>query len=239
MTLHPDGVTLNDFADDALSGSATTEVAAHLASCTQCAATVESLRQIRRRASRLTPLQPRVDTWDRIARTLRSHQRSLAPRRLSPWSWLATAAALVVATIVGLKVADVRRQPATTAVSPADAETPTAQSVEAELSQAQEHYQKAITGLEKIANAEKGSLDPQTASTLEKSLAVVDQAINESRAALKVQPANEPAQESLLENFKTKIALLQDTVALINEMRKGPSDAGAARIVTGVKQKGN
>ena len=100
-----------------------------------------------------------------------------------------------------------------------------------------QHYQNAITGLERIASAEKGSLDPQTASTLEKNLAVVDQAISESRAALKAQPDSEPAQQSLLENFKAKIALLQDTVALINEMRKG-NEAGAARLVTGLKQKG-
>ncbi len=114
---------------------------------------------------------------------------------------------------------------------------PDAQAIEAELLQAEQHYQKAITGLERIASAEKGSLDPQTASTLEKNLAVVDQAISESRAALKAQPGNEPAQQSLLENFKTKVALLQDTVSLINEMRKG-SELGAARLVTGIKQKG-
>src|SRR5436190_61045 len=94
----------------------------------------------------------------------------------------------------------------------------------------EQHYQKAITGLEQAANAEKGALDPQTAATLQKNLAVIDQAINESRAALKMQPNSEPAQQSLLESFKTKIALLQDTVALINEMRKG-NDAGAARIL--------
>ena len=58
----------------------------------------------------------------------------------------------------------------------------------------------------------------------------IDQAINESRAAVRTQPDNEPAQQSLLESFKTKIGLLQDTVALINEMRKG-NDAGAARIL--------
>jgi hypothetical protein len=34
------------------------------------------------------------------------------------------------------------------------------------------------------------------------------------------------------------MALLQDTVALINEMRKG-NDAGAARIVSGLKPKGD
>ena len=80
------------------------------------------------------------------------------------------------------------------------------------------------------------TLDPQTASTLEKNLRVIDQAISESRSALRAQPASEPAQASLLESFKSKIALLQDTVALINEMRKG-NDAGAARIVSGLKEK--
>jgi hypothetical protein len=66
---------------------------------------------------------------------------------------------------------------------------------------------------------------------------VIDQAISESRAALHVQPDSEPAQQSLLDSFKTKIALLQDTVALINEMRKG-NEAGATRIVSGLKPKG-
>ena len=80
--------------------------------------------------------------------------------------------------------------------------------------------------------------DPKTAATLQKNLAVIDQAISESRAAMRSQPTNQPAQQSLVENFKTKIALLQDTVALINEMRKG-NEAGAARIVSGLKTKGN
>ena len=113
-----------------------------------------------------------------------------------------------------------------------------AQAVEAELRAAEEHYTKAITGLEQITKTEQGALDPGTAATLQKNLAVIDQAISESRAALRTQPASEPAQESLVENFKAKIALLQDTVALINEMRKG-NDAGAARIVSGLKPKGD
>ena len=66
---------------------------------------------------------------------------------------------------------------------------------------------------------------------------MVDQAISESRAALRVEPASEPAQQSLIDGFKTKMGLLQDTVALINEMRKG-NEAGAARIVSGLKPKG-
>ena len=96
---------------------------------------------------------------------------------------------------------------------------------------------KAIKGLEEIANAEQSALDPRTAATLQKNLAVIDMAISESRAALREQPTNVPAQQSLLDNFKSKIDVLQNTVALINEMRKG-NEAGAARIVSGLKQKG-
>jgi hypothetical protein len=112
-----------------------------------------------------------------------------------------------------------------------------AQSVETELRQAEAHYENAIKGLEAIANSEQSELDPRTAATLQKNLAVIDQAISESRAAVRAQPASEPAQQSLIDGFKTKIGLLQDTVALINEMRKG-NEAGAARIASGLKQKG-
>ena len=112
-----------------------------------------------------------------------------------------------------------------------------AQSIEAELRQAEAHYENAIKGLEVIANSEQNELDPRTAATLQKNLAVIDQAISESRAAVRSEPASEPAQQSLIEGFKTKIGLLQDTVALINEMRKG-NEAGAARIASGLKQKG-
>jgi anti-sigma factor RsiW len=151
---------------------------------------------------------------------------------------LAAAAVVALATAVTLRLAP--SKPDTPGVPEAGIQnaggTSTAQSVEAELRQASEHYEKAIKGLEQIASAEQGTLDPRTAATLQQNLAVIDQAINESRAALNTQPNSEPAQQSLIDNFKTKIGLLQDTVALINEMRKG-NEAGAARIVSGLKQK--
>jgi anti-sigma factor RsiW len=216
-TPHPDGVTLNDYVDDALSPAARAEIGAHIGSCPECQVLAGNLRAVQSAARGLPPLQPRREAWDRIERSLRT---TSVGRRSSSWRWLAAAAAVVLATLIGLTVADLRRRSAATP-STASGDAPTAQSVEAELLQAEQHYQKAIAGLEQIANAEKGSLDPQTASTLEKSLTVIDQAISESRAALRAQPSSEPAQASLLESFKSKIALLQDTVTLINEMRKG------------------
>ncbi len=104
------------------------------------------------------------------------------------------------------------------------------QSVESELQMAEQHYEKAIAGLEQIAKAGEGTLDPQVASALRKNLGVIDQAIKDSRVALQAQPTNELAQESLFEAFRRKVGLLQDTVTLINEMRKG-NQAEAAKII--------
>jgi anti-sigma factor RsiW len=236
--IHPDGLTLNDYVDGALPAAERAAVEGHVATCPPCREMVAGLRAVAAAAATLKPVEPPRGMWPRIEREL---HRSHAAARATWWPWLAAAAALVLATFVGLNMAGVWRQPppasgvatGATSASAADAEA-----IEAELLQAEQHYQNAIAGLERIASAGKGSLDPQTAATLQKNLSVVDQAISESRAALKAQPGSEPAQQSLLENFKTKISLLQDTVALINEMRNG-NEAGAARLVTGIKQKGS
>jgi anti-sigma factor RsiW len=156
---------------------------------------------------------------------------------------LAAAAVVVLATAVTLRYGPIGRGTSTgpgtaTPSGPSAATVAAAQAVESELRAAEQHYENAIKGLEQIATAEQNVLDPTTAATVRKNLAVIDQAINESRAALRVQPASEPAQQSLIESFKAKIALLQDTVALINEMRKGNETAGG-RVVSGFKQKGD
>jgi anti-sigma factor RsiW len=109
------------------------------------------------------------------------------------------------------------------------------QSVALELRSAEEHYEKAIAGLEQIATSDEGALDPQIATVLQKNMAIVDQAIRDSRTALESQPGSNVAQESLFEAFRRKVGLLQDTIALINEMRKG-NQAGAAKIIGGLNK---
>jgi hypothetical protein len=64
---------------------------------------------------------------------------------------------------------------------------------------------------------------------------VIDSAIDQSRAALIAEPGNDVAQQSLFQALRSKVALLQNILALINEMRKGDPDA-AARIVSGLNQ---
>jgi len=222
--IHPDSVTLNDYVDDALPEKERAAVDSHVASCASCREMVSGLRSVVVAAAALQPAEPPRAAWARIEREIRRQSGGrLAPR----WRWLAAAATLVLATFAGLKLAGVWQKPAAPVIA---APASNAEAVQAELLQALQHYQNAVAGIERIASDGKGSLDPETAATLEKNLAVVDQAISESRAALKAQPDSEPAQQSLLESFKAKIALLQDTVALINDMRKVSGGTGTAGV---------
>jgi len=249
--MHPNEAVLNEFVDGTLADAGRAEVERHLQSCADCRATVHDLRELAGAARTLAVREPPARVWTRLERAIRLESgppsredgfgSAAARLRASRYLWpaLAAAAIVVLAVSMTLRFARPAARPAGAPAETADstAAAADAQSVEAELRQASEHYEKAIRGLEQIARTEQGALDPQTAATLQKNLATIDQAITESRAALRSQPNSEPAQQSLIDNFKTKIALLQDTVALINEMRKG-NEAGAARIVSGLKQKG-
>ena len=83
------------------------------------------------------------------------------------------------------------------------------------------HYTVAIARLEEVASADRDVLDQETAGALNAGLTVIDDAISESRAALQSEPQSESAQESLFAALRRKVALLQEMLALINEMRNG------------------
>jgi anti-sigma factor RsiW len=250
--MHPNETAIHDYVDEALGPAERVAVEQHLAACPTCRALADDLREIRRAAASLELREPPARAWSRLERAIQfesQHARHAAPRSfaqrlqdalVSPSGriWLAAAAVLIIATVAGLRFGPLAPRSTPSEAPPAAAAgSDAARAVEAELRQAEEHYEKAIKGLEQIANAEQGALDPRTAATLQKNLSVIDQAISESRAALREEPTSEPAQQSLIDSFKTKMGLLQDTVALINEMRKG-NEAGAARIVSGLKPKG-
>jgi len=248
--MHPTDLEITDYVDDSQSTADRAAVDQHLEGCAACRALVADFLDLRRTAAALGAMEPPSRTWSRIAAVIssadtepsaiRSVIRPTTRAHRSPTAWLAAAAALVLAATGGLWTIRASRHPVETGPgTPVETgpgtEAFSTQPIEAELAQAEQHYQKAITGLEKIANAEKGALDPMTAATLRKNLGVVDQAIDESRAALHTQPNSDPARESLLESFRAKVDLLQNTIALINQMRKGNDDQ-AARIISGLKR---
>jgi anti-sigma factor RsiW len=233
-----------EFVDGTLDAVGQQALERHVAGCDACRALVGDLKTIQAAAFTLERHDPPAGALAAIRARVAAEAvpdvrgRVLAwPRTRTAWGvWMAAAAALLLVTSAGIY--SLVNQPAphgdTGAVAAVEEPADVA-SVQAEFAAAEEHYERAIRGLEQIARSESGDLDPQTAAVLQKNLQVIDQAIGDSRAALKMQPASSDAQDSLFDAMRTKVAVLQQTVELINEMRKG-NQAEAGRLIQGLNQ---
>ena len=216
----------------------------HVEACEACRALIADLRTIQAAAFTLDRHEPPRRVFETLRARMATEAPPPVPGRLLAWpasrtAWAgwAAAAALVVATLAG--VTPLLRTPAQHSDAPAqtaaDSAADPVATVVNELEAAAGHYDKAIQELEQIAKSDGGALDPQLAGVLQKNLQVIDQAIGESRAALKAQPASADAQDSLFDAMRSKVALLQQTVELINEMRKG-NQAEVGRLIQGLNQ---
>ena len=228
---------LVDLVDGRLDPAEQRDIERHLEACAECKALVTDLRSIRASAFMLDRREPAAAVWTKLQEAVKAEPRPRARVLLMPtrnnWGvWLGAAAALILATVIGLLPLLNRNAASDPEPAAAAAVEPTVDSVAAEFAKAEEHYQKAIDDLQTIANKDTGELDPQVAAVLQKNLTVIDQAISESRAALKTQPSNTNAQDGLFDALRTKVALLQQTVELINEMRKGNQAEAGRRLST-------
>lgn len=227
---------LVDFVDGRLDPADQRQVERHIEVCDNCSALVTDLRTIRAAAFMLDRHEPPAAAWTRLQAAVAAEPapkgRLIAMPARANWPvWLGAAAALLLATVLGL-LPLLSREPATGESADAGEAEISVESVAAEFEAAEKHYQKAIDDLQTIASKDTGELDPQVASVLQKNLTVIDQAINENRAALKSQPASTNAQDGLFDALRTKVALLQTTVELINEMRKGNQAEAGRKIQT-------
>jgi anti-sigma factor RsiW len=222
---------IGELVDGTLDGAPRHQLEAHLAACASCARLVEELLVVRRAARDLPVIDPPSTSLARVRAAVEGEAATQRVRGRRPVVLSLAAAAVLLVAIVGTLTwrRQVQQASATQPVDHATASSAELQgSVEAEVQQAEQHLEKAVASLEVLA-LDRQALDPQDAAELQKNLLVVDQAIGESKAALKTEPMSTQAQDSLFEAFRTKIALLQDTVALINEVRKG-NQAETARI---------
>ncbi len=251
MNCHEFELELGDFVDGTLAPDRGRAVEAHVRTCVRCRSVVADFTAIRGTARTLEPQMPAAHVWTQIAAAVEQEQRARRPDRALPATWwrLATgalawrplvAAAAMVAVLVGgtwlaWYDASTRSGLRQAANAPATTGAGNESTIDADVQLAEQHYSSAIGDLEKVTKAEASSLDPETAKVMQANLAVIDQAIGQSREALKSEPANTVAQESLFDALRSKVQLLQDTVALINEMRKGNPE-GAARIMSGMSQ---
>jgi len=237
----------SEFVDGQLAPDLYAGISSHLDGCAACSGLIRDLMAVRDAARRLGPVEPPDHLWLEVAGRLRLEQppsprqarRPRSASRASVWQWAGLAAALVVITL-GVYYARRPAAPAdrlaTTSGAGNAAGTGSVETVAEELRLALEHYDKAIAELELVTKNNDGSIDPQMAEVLKRNLNVIDGAIAESRVALATNPDSQSARDSLFEALRRKVGVLQATVSVMNEMRKGDPE-GASRAAAGLGSK--
>lgn len=227
---------IQELADGTLGPIRRAELQIHLDDCAACRSLASDLVRIRDLAASLDRLTPPDSVWLQVAGRLRQEGR-LAPRPETPRTSkrriaaLAIAAALVIA--VGASIVTLLPRgggaPQNAGESNAAGQDPV-QSFATEIRLAEQHLQNAIAKLEQAALSDEDVMDPQTAEIFKKNLQVMDQAIAESRDALRVEPQSVTARDSLFDAMRRKVGVLQNTIALMNDIRKGNA-AGTGQLV--------
>lgn len=241
---------LSGYVDRHLDAAQAAEVRAHLLSCDACRAVADDLLHVRDAARALGPVEPPAHVWMEIAGRLRLEggasgpqvPSSPGPQVLRPsgsqatLQWLGLAAALLLTTLAVYSVATpdpVAPIPVATDAAGNATETPTVETVEETMRRAEAEYEKAATQLEQLVKSGDPRVSAAAAAILQRSVTAIDSAIAESRAALTNSPDSQPARTSLFEALRNKVNLLQHTVVLMNEMRKGDA-SGAAEAAAGL-----
>lgn len=222
MNCHDCQPVLSAYVDESVRADERVAVEAHLRTCAQCRALADDFAAIRDAAGSLEPLVPPARVWRQLSATAAAQPRRV---RFGWFGWRPLAAAAMALMIAaGLWRVGTLLQPADATTAPsqlarvADADTD---------SDPETHYTVAIAQLEAVTRADRDVLDQETAGAINAGLTVIDDAIIESRAALRSEPQSESAQESLFAALGRKVALLQEMLALINEMRDGDQENAA------------
>lgn len=209
---HPREDELNDYVDGEPSAR-NADIAAHVASCSECAATVAALTSLRADAAALTrDIAPPIDLWPAIA------QRTvLAPAR-SRWAALhtlrlplaAAAVLLIVASSVTTWMLTRPAADAPIATGPTAAADGAASLVA--FAPADLVYRQAIADLEKALVEQRAQLDSMTVRVVTENLATIDSALATAQAALAADPSNTRWPAILAGTYRKKIELLEHTL---------------------------
>lgn len=206
---------LSDAVDGSLLPGDQVQIDAHVAECETCRDLLDDLMEIRATAASFERHLPSADVWTAIEAEIASpprQARTALPRTTPRRRLVAFAAAAALVMLAGAATwFDLGSRSGQPDASTAEL-TRTAVS---ELQLAEQHYDNAIKMLEQLA-VNRDALDPAVAVEIADSLQSIDRAIDDSRAALNANPDSLVAQTSLLEALRMKVALLQETVSLMN-----------------------
>jgi hypothetical protein len=220
MTCEQCSEWLGDAVDGTLDAVRLGQIDAHCRGCASCRELLDDLTEIRAAAATLDRHTPSPDVWRAIVASVEQPANPAVAfaagnwrgRLASHWSQLAAAAALVIMLGAAAWFAVGRDGRGASDGTASDL----VRNATSELQLAEQHYTNAITTLEQLTVNRDSTLDPSVAAEIAQSLASIERAIDDSRTALKSDPNSFVAQTSLLEALRMKVALLQETVSLMN-----------------------
>jgi anti-sigma factor RsiW len=211
---------LSDYLDDeGVSAAERVAIETHLASCESCRTTLAELGEVTARASSLPDAPPDVDLWPGVADRLTpstSIRAFVRPqgRRFSFTLPQLVAAGLALMVLSGALVWVARTGDPRASLPPAEARVEHEEAAPSRVAFADTNYDEAIVDLEKTLEAGRSRLDPETVRILEDNLRTIDQAIEQSRKALRNDPGNVYLNNHFAASRNRKLALLRRASAL-------------------------
>ncbi len=213
---------IDAYVDGTLPESERRGLEAHLKTCSECAAEVDGIRALLDRTRDLPrSIAPERDLWPEIEMRagLETEAASVPePARTTRMSWtwgraVAMAAALaIVAGGVFLMSRDRDpRPPATAPVATLPAGVaPTIRALEAESQGLAKQLMAAL-------KSGPGPVGSTTVTAITENIKLLDQAVDETRAALAAEPDNRQILRRLMEQYERRLTLLRRATRLANE----------------------
>ena len=218
---------LNEYLDRRLDKEAAERVSEHLMACSGCRSEHDFLSELLSEASAAKiSVDPGEDLWGDVKRTIERRKEATlsaaggAPVKLVPKPqilvsprFLAAAAVVLIVVSSGITSIVLRRPDSPVAVLPKSTRSEFVV-LPASFQATEDEYARTIRELRISVDAQRATLSPETIRTVDHSLALVDSAIMEARAALIADPNNRTLVDLLASNYQRKLDLLRRTSEL-------------------------
>ncbi|NIN11496.1 MAG: hypothetical protein GTN62_08320 [Gemmatimonadales bacterium] len=217
---------LSEYLDGELSASERQALEAHLDGCDACRATLAELRDVTRTAQALADRPPARSLWPGIASRIGAGQHAAplpvtdiregraARRRRFSFSLPQLVAASIALVAISAGSVWLAVSPGTSAGPGIAPGLPEAVQEPLTVTVATPYYDAAVAELEAVLQEGHGRLDPATVRVLQESLATIDRAIAEARAALAEDPSNGYLTNHLAATMRRKLQLLRRAAAI-------------------------
>jgi len=213
---------LSEYVDDGLDAGDRSGLEAHLFTCASCRSVLAELREVVEAAHDLGDVQPERDLWPGIADAIGASRNviplaegRLHPRRrglfMSVPQLAAASVALMVVSAAGTFALGGR---SSSASPPGSADGLATRFAGVGAGDPPPALAEELGALERTLHESRDLLDAGTIQVLERNLAVIERAIDESRRALAGDPANAFLRDHLERAYRDKLELLRDVTTL-------------------------